>query len=129
MKKRIIAMLLALAICLSLFGCEDMLGEVSDAINGAFDGDGENTEGGEVVFPEGEEQPPSEWVDGSAADSDATAVHLTVGESADLSKYFDGGTEGLEWSSACPSVVSVENGIITAKHTFVKNYFQFFIKY
>ncbi|MBQ2876737.1 MAG: hypothetical protein IJE25_06990 [Clostridia bacterium] len=114
MKKRIIAMLLALAICLSLFGCEDMLGEVSDAINGAFDAGGENTEGGEVVFPEGEEQPPSEWVDGSAADSDATAVHLTVGESADLSKYFDGGTEGLEWSSACPTVVSVENGIITA---------------
>ena len=106
MKKRLLAVLLLIAICLSAVGCTGVFKPADGLDNG--DGDGA------VEFPSGEEILPNEWNDGVLIPNDATALWMTVGESEDISGYVEGAVDGVEWSSACPAVVSVSGGVITA---------------
>ncbi len=111
MKKRLICIFTLIALCATLTGCDQFFSSLGDAINDAFEE--EEGSGGEVVFPDGEEEPPNEWVDGAAVESGAIPVQLMLGSSADLSEHLND-ADGLEWHSECPAVASVSGGVVTA---------------
>jgi len=106
LKEKIVSVLLLICCVVTLSGC-DLLG---DAIDGIF----EDTVPGEVLFPEGEEEVPDEWVDNSSATDGAEQVRIMLGESLDLRSYIADDSQGLVWESACNGVASVDGGILSA---------------
>jgi len=107
MKKRLLAILLALSLCISLFGCTELFKPIND------NNDQTDAGPGELVFPEGEEKLPEKWDDGVLVPSDAYSVQLAVGGTARLSDYI-GAAEGLLWRSECEAIAAVENGVASA---------------
>jgi len=125
LKYRIMACILALSLALSLISCDVLLtlpdipgtGESGGAGSGTGEGGGQGsgTGGGQVVFPDGEETPPDEWDDKTAALYGATPVYLTIGETADLTEYLDLDipSEGLDFESRCDEIASVSGSVVT----------------
>ena len=103
MKRKIIAILLLLAICVPFSGCL----QVRDPQAG--DPDFESGTG-EIIFADGEEKRPDEWVDGVLVSENMLYYTVMVGESIEIV----GASDGYSWISDCPAVASVEDGIVTA---------------
>lgn len=112
LRYRIIALVLAIAVSLSLSGCAEIAGVIAVGLAGSDDSGGAVS--GEVVFaPPASESLASVPEDSTAALTGAEPVYLRIGEEFDVAtRVSSASEEGVVTESRCEEIASVSGSVI-----------------